>query len=281
MNDTLKKVSFSALMFMMVFSLSFGSFFVPRASALVGGDLVKGPNSDAVYYINGSTSTKHVFPDAKTYFTWYTNFDGIKTATVAELDMFPTGAPVSYRPGTLLVTHPNTAKVYAVEAGAKLHAIPDEATAAALYGAQWATWVRDVHELTFGNYTVGSDLTSSMHSEGTLLQKTGDSTIYMVEGGKIRPFASTAAFDANSLNYDYVVEVPSISGYTTGSSVTGAEAFATISGGGTGSVVPGGTVTVALSPNTPAANTVLLGGAARVPMLTVRFTAGANAVTDQ
>ncbi|MEK7583742.1 MAG: hypothetical protein AAB490_00720, partial [Patescibacteria group bacterium] len=279
MNDTLKKVSFSALMFMMVFSLSFGSFVPSTSAALMGGDLVKGPNSDAVYYINGSTSTKHVFPDAKTYFTWYTNFDGIKAATIAELDMYPTGTPVSYRPGTLLVTHPNTAKVYAVEAGGKLRAIPDEATAAALYGAQWATWVRDVHELTFGNYTMGSDMASSMHSEGTLLQKTGDSTIYRVEGGKIRPFASTASFDANNLNYDYVVEVPSISGYTTGSSVTAAETFATIAGGGTGSTVPGGSVTVSLSPNTPAANTVLLGGAARVPMLTVRLSAGANAIT--
>src|SRR3989344_4159015 len=175
MNDTLKRISFSSLMFAMVFAFSFGSF-VPRVAGLTTGDLVKGPNSDAVYYINGIQ--KHVFPDAKTYFTWYSNFDGIQTVTVSELDMFTTGAPVSYRPGTNLVTHPNTARIYAVQPNASLRWIPDEATATALYGANWSTWVRDVHELTFGNYTVGSDMTSAMHSVGTLLQQTGGSTIY-------------------------------------------------------------------------------------------------------
>lgn len=109
--NVLKKVSLSTLMVAMVFAMGFGSF-VPKAHALATGDLVKGPNSDAVYYINGSM--KHVFPDKKTYMTWYTNFDGVKTVTVGELDGFTTGAPVAYRPGTKLVTHPNTARVYAV-----------------------------------------------------------------------------------------------------------------------------------------------------------------------
>src|SRR6185503_13461338 len=109
MNDVLKKISLSSLMFAMVFAFGFGNF-VPKAhAALAAGDLVKGPNSDAVYYVDGTQ--KHVFPDRKTYFTWYTSFAGVKTVTVAELDSVPTGAPVPYRPGTKLVTHPNTARV--------------------------------------------------------------------------------------------------------------------------------------------------------------------------
>src|SRR3989344_6505857 len=132
MKEVLKKVSLSALMTMMVVALGFGSL-VPTARALATGDLVTGPSSDAVYYINGTS--KHVFPDKKTYMTWYTNFDAVKKVTVADLDMYATGAPVSYRPGTKLVTHPNTAKVYAVEPSGMIRWIADEATAMALYGS--------------------------------------------------------------------------------------------------------------------------------------------------
>lgn len=270
--NVFKKVSLSSLMFVMVFGMSFGNF-VPKAHALVTGDLVKGPNSDAVYYINGSM--KHVFPDKKTYMTWYSNFDGVKTVAVSELDMFATGAPVAYRPGTMLVTHPNTARVYAVEPGGKLRWITSEADAIALYGANWGKMVNDVHELTFGNYTIGADMTSAAPAAGTVLQKTGDATIYYFDGTNIRPFASAAAFDANNLNWDYVVKVASLGTWTVGSSITGAESFATISGVGTGTVTgPSGTLTVALSPNTPAANGILIGAAARVPMTTVRLSAG-------
>src|SRR3989344_6374679 len=144
--NVLKKVSMSSLMFTTVFTLSFGSF-VPTAAALVAGDLVKGPNSDAVYYIDGTM--KHVFPDSKTYFTWYASFGAIKTVSVSELDMFPTGTPVAYRPGTKLVTHPNTARLYAVEPSGNLRWVPSEAVALALYGSDWAKMVNEVHELTF------------------------------------------------------------------------------------------------------------------------------------
>ncbi len=277
MKESLKKVSLGTLMFVMVAVLSFGTYVPKASSALATGDLVKGPNSDAVYYINGSN--KHVFPDRKTYLTWYTNFNAVKKVTVAELDQFTTGAPVAYRPGTKLVTHPNTAKVYAVEPGGGLRWLPSEAAAVALYGNDWAKWVNDVHELTFGNYTIGSDLTSTMHAKGTVLQKTGDTTIYYYDGTNIRPFASSAAFDANTLNYDYIVKVGSLSQYTAGSSVTAAETFATIAGVGTGPV-PGaaGTLTISLSPTTPPANTVLIGSASRVPMTTMRLVTGGAAV---
>lgn len=272
MNTTVKKVSVSALMFMMVFAL-FASY-VPQAhAAFVTGDLVKGPNSDAVYYVNGTT--KHVFPDKKTYMTWYANFDAVKKVTVAELDTLTTGAAVSYRPGTKFVTHPNTANVYAVEGGAVLRKITSETCAATVYGSDWAKWVQDVHEVTFGGYTMGADIDCTHASKGTLLKKTGETTIYYVDGTTIKPFADSAAFNTNNLNANYVWTVASLSAYTTGSSITGAETFATISGTGTGTITgPAGTVTVALSPNTPAANQILMRRAARVPMVTIDLTAG-------
>ncbi len=278
--NLLKKVSLSALMFVTVFSIGgFGSVKMAHAATLMAGDLVKGPNSDAVYYIDGTM--KHVFPDKGTYMTWYSNFDAVKKVTVADLDMYSTGSAVAYRPGTYLVKTPDSAFVYAVEPGGKLRKIPSESVAMALYGSSWAKWIRDIHPLTMSTtYAVTSnDMTAAAPSVGTVLQKTGDSTIYYFDGTNIRPFASSAAFDANNLNWDYVVKVSSLGTWTVGSSITGAETFATISGVGTSVVTgPAGNLTVALSPNTPAANGILLGGAARVPMTTVRLTAGSTPV---
>ena len=278
MNTVFKKVSIAALTLAMVL-VNFGSVRIAHA-ALSTGDLVKGPNSDAVYYIDGTT--KHVFPDRKTYFTWYTNFDKVKKVTVSELDNYATGAPVGYRAGTKLVTHPNTAKVYAVEPNGVLRWVSSEATAIALYGSNWGKTVNDVHELTFGNYTIGADMTSSAYSKGAVIQKTGDTTIYYYDGTNLRPFASTAAFDANNLNSAFIVKVASLPSAGTGSSITGAESFATISGSGTGTIIPSGpagTLTVSLSPLTTPANQILIANAARVPMVTVRLTAGSNDVT--
>src|SRR3989344_5334543 len=89
---------------------------VRQVSAVTAGDLVKSPNSDAVYYI-AADGKKYVFPDAKTYFTWYSNFNAVQTVAVSVLDTYNDGGAVTYRPGTRLVTTVDTNKVYAVEPG--------------------------------------------------------------------------------------------------------------------------------------------------------------------
>ena len=115
---------------------TFGLGFVaPQVAQAAGvGSLVKGPNSDAVYYI-GDNSTKYIFPDAKTYFSWYSDFSGVELLTVAELDTYADGGSVLYRAGTKLITHPNTNKVYVVEPSGAIRWITSEEVAAGLYGA--------------------------------------------------------------------------------------------------------------------------------------------------
>ncbi len=250
---------------------------VQVAKALSAGDLVKGPNSDAVYYI-GADAKKYVFPDAKTYFTWYKNFDAVKTVTVTELDAYNDGGAVTYRPGTKMVTTVDTNKVYAVEPGGVLRWVPDEATALALYGSNWNKRINDVIPGYFSStYTLGATLGSTFPS-GSLIQKTGEATIYYVDGTEIRPFATGDAFEANGFDFGWVVTVSSLTGYTTGSSITGEESELSSIQASANIPVAAGTLSVSLASDTPTSG-MAVGSAARLPFTKIKLTTGDNPVT--
>jgi hypothetical protein len=197
-----------------------GLAFLPRASAAIqNSDLIKGPNSDAVYLI--SDNTKRVFPDAKTFLTWRSDFQDVKQVTVAELDVYPAGKPMAYRAGTKLVTHPNTARVYAVDDTDALHWIPTEQCAKDLYGADWAFRVQDVQESTFGSaYTVGVNSDCTHLTDGSLLQLPGSSTVYAVGGTSITPIKDDAVFDQANYQRQNIITVPSLNAYTVSLPVT-------------------------------------------------------------
>ncbi len=276
MSNLAKKFFVVSLVFATVM-LNVASVLVPSAHALAAGDLIKGPNSDAVYYI-GADMKKYVFPDGKTYFTWYKNFNGVKKVTVNDLDMYPNGGAVTYRPGTKLVKTVDSNKVYAVEPGGTLRWIKDEATAIALWGSNWAKNVNDVIPGYFSaTYKVGADL-GSMYPTGQLIQKNGDSTIYFVDGSTIRPFASGDAFTVNGFDYAFIVKVANTTGYTTGSSITGQESA--LSSINASSSVPAvaGALTVSLASDTPASG-VVVGNVSRVPFTKINLTTGSNPVT--
>lgn len=120
-----------------------------------------------------------------------------------------------YRPGTKLVTHPNTARVYAVESGGSLRVIADEATAKSLYGDDWAGRVKDVHELTFGQYSIGDPMTSDTHSAGTMIKQASDTVIYCFNGSQLRS-VSSSLFDSNNFYTENIVELEDISNYGLG-----------------------------------------------------------------
>jgi len=180
--------------------------------------LVTGPESDAVYLINGDK--KHVFPDSKTFLTWYSDFNSVEDISVADLDMYITGQPVYYRPGTKLITHVNTARVYAVSPGGVLHWIADEAIASSLYGEGWALRIQDVHELTFGQYTIGDQVSADKHVEGSILQAEGQDTIYYYDGDDIRPFTDSVAVSANNIKSENIITVSDLSSYSIGDNIS-------------------------------------------------------------
>lgn len=237
---------------------------------------LQGVSGAAVYYI-GSDGLKYVFPDPKTYATWYDNFDDVVRVNVAELDMYDNGGAVTYRPGTKLITTMDTAKIYAVSTGGVVHWIPDEATAVALYGSTWYTKVQDVIPGYFSSsYTSGTNLSTTL-PDGTIVSSGGNR--YYIEDGAKRPFASADAFEANNLKEANLLAVADLSGYPDGESITGEET--SISGympGEGSSVVIGGNLTVTLASTTPASGMVV-NNAARYPFTKVALTTGSLGAT--
>lgn len=149
---------------------SIGLFAMPLSVAAAStGDLIKlqcaagATASDpckAVYYL-GTDSKRYVFPNEKTYKTWYADFSGVKIVSATELASYMIGGNVTYRPGVKLVKITTSPKVYAVAANGTLREIGSEAVAKALYGDSWATMVQDIPDSFWVNYTVGAAISAA------------------------------------------------------------------------------------------------------------------------
>ena len=129
------------------------------ANAAGSGDLVRG-SLPAVYYV-GADGKRYVFPNEKTYMTWYSDFSTVQVVTDAELAAMPIGGNVTYRPGVKMVKIQTDPKTYAVDQGGVLRWVMSEAAAVALYGAAWNTMVEDVPDAFFVNYSIGADVSGA------------------------------------------------------------------------------------------------------------------------
>ena len=119
--------------------------------------LIKSLSSSGVYYC-GRDGFRYVFPNEKTYSTWYTDFAGVIIVSETDLAAIPLGGNVTYRPGVRMVKITTDPKVYAVAPGGVLRPIASEAVAAALYGPNWNQLIDDVPDAFFVNYTVGEPI---------------------------------------------------------------------------------------------------------------------------
>lgn len=120
------------------------------------GELVKG-SGPAVYYY-AADGKRYVFPNEKTYFTWYSNFDGVVTVTDAELAAIPLGKNITYRPGTRMLKIESDPKVYAVGKNGLLRWVETEPLAESLYGSNWAGQIDDISVAFFTSYTLGPSI---------------------------------------------------------------------------------------------------------------------------
>ncbi|MFA5854116.1 MAG: S8 family peptidase [Patescibacteria group bacterium] len=120
-----------------------------------GGELVKSPASSAVYY-KAQDGKRYVFPNAKTYATWFQDFAKVKTITVAQLASLPIGGTVTYRPGTRLLKLQTRSEVYAVSKNGVLRHLASEEVAKEVFGSQWRSLVDDLPEAFFAGYRVGA-----------------------------------------------------------------------------------------------------------------------------
>jgi plastocyanin len=121
------------------------------------GDLIKGTSFSAVYYY-ASNGKRYVFPNEKTYFTWYTDFSGVRTLSDAQLGVIPIGGNVTYKPGVKMVKITTDPKVYAVDRNGILRHVASEELAETLYGLNWQGDIEDVPDAFFTNYRIGTTI---------------------------------------------------------------------------------------------------------------------------
>ena len=243
-----------------------------QAATLNAGDLVKASGPAVYFYANDGK--RYVFPNEKTYFSWFNDFSSVVTITDAELAAIQIGGNVTIRPGTKLVKITTDPKTYAVTNCGTLHWIESEAIAKALYGDAWATRVVDVPDSFFVNYTIGSSVSTNVHPDGQLITYTGDTNRYVVMNGQKRMIADDAAFDANHWNMINAVLTDIV--YPDGANVTGAEPDNFWKVSCSSGAVASGSVTVSLASDTPAGATVPK-NAMGVPMVKVNLVAGNEA----
>lgn len=144
------------------------SLLAPSASALAAtsdnafdvGDLIKSPSNSAVYYF-ASNGKRYVFPNDKTYFTWYANFNGVRTISAKALSTIPLGGNVTYRPGRKMIKITTDPRVYVVDQGGVLRHVATEQLAESLYAISWKNQIDDVPDAFFTNYRVGTAINSS------------------------------------------------------------------------------------------------------------------------
>lgn len=129
-------------------------------SGLSFNTLLKSDTAAVYYYANDGK--RYVFPDSKTFASWY---DGtlnvtIKTVTKEQLASLPLGGLVTMRPGKMVkvISDPKT---YVVDVGGLLRWIDSEALARQIGGADWAKKVSDIPVSFYVNYKPSSALRSA------------------------------------------------------------------------------------------------------------------------
>ena len=118
--------------------------------------LIRGANSSIYYY--ASDGFRYVFPDGKTFSSWFSDFKSVVTVSDNELANIPLKGNVTYRPGVRMVKIQTNPKVYAVDKGGKLRWIENEEIAKKLYGDNWNTKIDDIPDVFFMNYIEGNSI---------------------------------------------------------------------------------------------------------------------------
>ncbi|MBU4347757.1 hypothetical protein L6249_02180 [Candidatus Parcubacteria bacterium] len=259
----LRKALTITVMMVTVLSMSMVAVPLQANAAAQAGDLIKMSGLSSVYYLGGD-GKRYVFPNEQTYFSWYSDFSSVVTIPQSELESYSLGANVTIRPGTKLVKITTDPKVYAVESDGTLKHISSEATAIALYGANWAKRVVDVPDAFFTNYTVSTGTVSATaYPEGSLIKAADASDVYYIASdGTARKIASEAAFTANRFKWSDII-ITTLAIPTVGTGIAAAESVLIDTSSGAGGVAGAGTgLTVSLASDTTPSSTVVAGSAA-------------------
>ncbi len=123
--------------------------------------VVKLPDESTVYCLT-INDDRLIFPNGPTYLSWFADFRDVETTDLATLGLFPIRRNATYRPGTL-VKAATSPKVYVVvDTFGTMRWIPNEETARTLWGENWASFIHDIPDAFYGNYTVGLPLATTL-----------------------------------------------------------------------------------------------------------------------
>ena len=148
--NTLSRLS----LLLTAFTLVIGGYATANAATDVPtGSVFKGKTIRTLYYLS-EDGKRYVFPNEKTYKSWFSNFDDVVEIEDDELGDIALGGNVRYKPGSFLVKITTDPKVYAVSGNGRLRWVKTEAVAKKLYGDNWSLLVDDVPDAFFVNYSI-------------------------------------------------------------------------------------------------------------------------------
>jgi len=227
------------------------------ASAATGGDLIKGTSLTTVYYY-GFDGARYTFPNEKTYMTWFSDFSDVETISDSALADISLAGNVVYRPGTRWIKITSDPKVYAVSTDGTLMWIESEDVAVDYAGSDWASYIEDVPDVFFTDYTSGSSLTSATAYDGMMYM---DGSSYYVAWDGEAQMVSSAGRSANNMQSRFFLDGTGIdtSSLSSGSDITSEVSAMTdvAQQGGDGSTsATGGDVTFKLSSSNPSSTSV-------------------------
>ncbi len=202
-----------------LWTLGLTAFAPAQVSAASFGDLIKGETLGTVYYY-GSDGMRYSFPNEKTFFSWYENFDGVVTMSDDDLADIALGGNIVYRSGTRWVKITSDNKTYAVSADGSLHWIESEEVAVGLAGDNWNTFIDDVPDVLFSiDYTIGDSLSDASSGYEGMLWSDGTHN-YLITGGESK-MVSEAGMSANNYQSGSVLSGSGVmlSGLVSGSNI--------------------------------------------------------------
>ncbi|HRH23292.1 MAG TPA: hypothetical protein PK295_01530 [Candidatus Magasanikbacteria bacterium] len=284
MNDVIKfgKKLFSASVVGVTIAWSMGlAAFVPVAAQaatcpeLEAGDLFKASGASAVYYLTAGMERAY-FPHEDVFKSWNLSFSDVVTVSGECLFAYPsaTVAGINYRPGSRLVKLSDAPSVFAITPGNKLVQVTGE-SAAALYGSNWASSLRDVSPFHWANYTdTRTTWSESKPHDGQFVKKTGETAVYWVKDGALVRVDGTNIPDVRTVSAATFATLSVASG-----SVTVSSAYANPTQvDGSAPTPTTGALTVSLASNTSASK-VVPGGTQGVDYLAFTVRAGSSAGT--
>jgi hypothetical protein len=174
--------------------------------------------NDRVYTPAGRLNHEATIGDLlsnKTYYFKIKSYESLynKSKTLEVMSFKTKTLDNQHKIGTLIKG--SDSKVYVIRGGGEKSHIKDEKIFLEL-GYKWEM-IKNISDKDLSEYKDTDRITSSKtHPDGTLIKYADKPSIYLIDGGKKRPFFTEEAFTRRGYNFDDVITIPSKKSYITG-----------------------------------------------------------------